>query len=711
MSQTLSNQEIVARLRPVRAALRPDLEVSRHIFHGEPFYVVRDPITFRSHNVSARDYHVLIRLKANVSLGETFEELAAENILSRDQEQGFFQFVVTLQQLGFLHLPLADGKVLYERYQRRQQARSREKLVGMLFYRMPLFNPDAFLDRTVRYARPLFTRWAFGLWLLLMLAGGMVLWSRFGDFVNPAEPILASRNLVTLWVILVGLKVLHEFGHAYACRVFGGKVPEMGAYFVLLTPCAYMDASAAWGFPSRKHRIIVSLAGMYVESIVAACAVFVWALTEPSFVHSCAHQIVVVAGIITCVMNANPLMRFDGYYILGDALNIPNLRARSYAQVTALVKRLVLGIQPPQRDHNRVARVQLLIYGLAAMQYKFVLVLAICTMIAVKLGTVGLVVSAVYVVGMVFAGLKRLTAYLWHSPETAAVRPRAVVWSVLVLFAIPSAVLSIPVSRTDYMNGIIAGEQELHLSAPVAGFITDQCVKPGARVESNDVVCQLNNFAVAADVGRAEAEVKLLELQTRIEQSRNPTGYSPSRQRLEHTRTLYEQARADRERLTVRAGHAGVVLNVSHDGQAGYFVNKGQPVATLMWGDWVVRCLASAEDLADMQARVGQPVRIRLAAAAARDSEGTVARISPMGSKEIATPALTHLFGGEIPVSPMNGESDQPYFEVVIHIAESNTLDLRRGMTARVCYKTSSEAYGRRLVRKYRQFVDRLLVK
>lgn len=179
---------------------------------------------------------------------------------------------------------------------------------------------------------------------------------------------------------------------------------------------------------------------------------------------------------------------------------------------------------------------------------------------------------------------------------------------------------------------------------------------------------------------------------------------------MEHARVAYQQAQRDSNELTVRAPHSGIVLGVSHDGQAGTFVNQGQFVAMVAGGDWVVRCLATAEDIADMQASVGKSVRVLLRADTSAEIDGTITRISAMGSKEMKSPSLTHLFGGEIPASPQTGQLDQSYFEIVIHIDADGDLPLRHGMTARVCYETTREAYGRRLVRKYRQFVNKLSV-
>jgi putative peptide zinc metalloprotease protein len=708
MTQDILNSEIVERLRSVHTGLRADLEISRHIFHGDSFYVVRDPVTFQSHTVSAIDYQILIRLNKSISLGEVFETLTAQGTLTTDREKDFFGFILTLQHLGFLHLPITNGKVLYKRYQQRQDAKRRGKLLSFLFVRVPLVNPDAFLDRTVKYVRPLFTRFAFACWVVVMCACGLLFVNRWNEFISPVQSVLAARNLLLLGALLVGLKVLHELGHAYACKVFGGKVPEMGAFFILFTPCAYVDASAAWGFPNRIHRIIVSLAGMYIESMIAACALLVWSWTSPSFLHSCAHHVILLAGVMTFAMNLNPLMRYDGYYVLSDLLNIPNLRSRSYTQVAVIFKRLVLGVRQPQNAFRLMMRITLFVYGVAAIQYRVVLVLAICAIIAFKFHIPGLVAAALYLSSMLLGNIKKLTLYLWKSPETAPVRRRAVVLSLIVLIGIPLGLMAVPFRRIQHLQGVVVAEDETRIYAAASGFMTPGSAKPGTTVVTGDAIFRLENIEISGNVRRAEAELELLRLQSRIEQRQSRDRVSPSEHKVAKMRTLLEQANKDSESLIVRSPADGTVIDVKHTNHSGQFIKQGNHVATLIFGQWMIRCLATAENIADMQARVGKPVRIRILANLSHDIEGTIFRISEMGSKKIESLSLTQLGHGTIPVSPLTQEASEPYYQIFIQLADNEGHLLRHGMIAQVCYESNKETYGNRFIRSCRQFISSL---
>jgi len=155
-------QNLAERLRTVKVGVRPEIEVSRHIFNGEPAYVVRDPITFQTHKLSPSDYQVFIAINANDELKAIFAKLCSSEVLEQDQEEQFYQFVLSLTQFGLLILPVSDGAALYGRYTRRQASELRAKITGFLFLRVPLVQPDAFLERTMHLFAPLFTKTSDG---------------------------------------------------------------------------------------------------------------------------------------------------------------------------------------------------------------------------------------------------------------------------------------------------------------------------------------------------------------------------------------------------------------------------------------------------------------------------------------------------------------------------------------------------------------------
>ncbi|MBI5864269.1 MAG: hypothetical protein HZB38_07160, partial [Planctomycetes bacterium] len=232
-----ANRSLAERLRGVRVDVRDDLVVSRDVFQRTPAYVVRDPITFQSHRLSPQDYRIFCRIEAGYTLGELFEKLTSEGLLQRADEEQFYQFVFMLHRLAFLNLPVSDEALLYKRYAAKKKARVARRWTSILFLQIPLFDPDLFLQRTLPRFAWLFTRTALAGWCVLVAAALTVLGSRAGEVHQPLDSILDPANLPGLWLTLIALKTMHEFGHAYACRKFGGHVPAMGVYFILFTPC------------------------------------------------------------------------------------------------------------------------------------------------------------------------------------------------------------------------------------------------------------------------------------------------------------------------------------------------------------------------------------------------------------------------------------------------------------------------------------------
>ncbi len=559
MSDVAATGNIAQRLGPVQAGLRTDLEVTRHLFRGQPQYVVRDPLTFKTHQFSPGDYQILVALNDSATLDEVFQLLVQRGTLNATQQDAFYQFVLTLHRLNYLTLPISDGKMLYERFAGRQRTALWRQLSGFLFLRMPLVNPDTFLDRTADFVRPLFTRAALTLWILLMLTGVGILLQRWDSFRDPAHSILANETLLFLWIALVVLKVVHEFGHAYACKVFGGKVPEMGAFLIAFTPCAYMDASSAWGFSRMRHRIIVSLAGMYFESIVAFLALILWCWTDDPLISSCAHHVVVLSSAVTIAFNINPLMRYDGYYILSDLTGIPNLRQRSIEQVQWVLKRCLLGIKRPQSHNSRGTRVFLFSYGVASATYKVTLVLAICTMIAMKFYLVGIGLAAFFLSSLLWSVVRDMLAYLWRSQETQPVRLRAIALSCVALVVVPAAVALIPVPCRVVIPGIVQTNEDRTVYAQIDGFLQPSAVAVGSTVGQGEAICSLENIGLQDLVAETLAQCEVSRLQYCRGVVQNPHAAAAARLRWAHVEERRDSAEQEWDRRTVRAPIAGCV--------------------------------------------------------------------------------------------------------------------------------------------------------
>lgn len=700
---------LAARLRDVRVSLRGDLEIARSRMRGEACYIVRDPVTFQSHKLSVADYGTLIRINVERSLGELWSELVRGGAAREDGEESFYNFIATLHRLGFLSLPNTDHQALFRRFAARESAARRKRWTSVLFFPLPLCNPDSFLNRTISLARPLFTPIAFLVWLAVVASAGAIAWARAHDLQQPLDALLATRNLVTLWLTLIVLKTWHELGHAYACKHFGGYVPEIGVNLILFTPCAYVDASACWMFPRKLHRIIVCLAGMYFESFIAALAVFVWAATPPGLVHSVAYNIMFLASIVTVLFNVNPLMRYDGYYVLSDWLEIPNLRARAQQELSHWSKRWLLGLNDGARPAAGAMLPTLLSFGALAGFYRYSVTLGICALLAIKLQGFGLLVGGLMLAALLGGSFIGALRYLWFAEETRRVRPRAAALGAALALGAPTALFAVPARSNVLSVGVTQRAEQCIVRAEDAGFLRSLDVAQGPHVEAGGAIASLENSSrheallaaqAALDAARAQFDRFIAEGDPRAAEQRILLAAAES--------TLQDR-RAALAALSLKSAIGGEVVSRLDASEVGRFVEPGEAIATIAAGPWQVRTLLTDEQLAAAAPRIGDLAEFRSDHRPEVTLHGQIRRVRPVGSRAIALLPLTQVGGGDIVVDA-DGAAQQPYFELVVELdAVGQPGLLRHNMTGHVRLPGQSEPLGLHILRRAMRFVDQVL--
>lgn len=717
MSETATEPEVTSsddekaslseRLAGAHVAIRSDLQVYRHLFRGEPSYVVRDPMTMQSHRFDLGDYQILIRIHADQSLGALFEALVASEQLRAEDEEHFYRFILELHGLDFLTLPVPNDSTLYKRYVRKQSARRAQQLKGILFLKVPLFNPDGFLDRTLKWVRPLFGRPFFICWLGMLAVSLFVVAQNTRELLQPSHGILDAGNLPFMWVSLIVLKLAHEFGHAYACKLRGGEVPEMGAFMVVFTPLAYVDATSAWSFVRRRDRLIVSLAGVYVESIFAMLALLVWISSSSAVIRMMAHDVMLLATVVTLVANANPLMRFDGYYVLSDLLEVPNLRARAEQQVRSALKRWLFGIRSSAEEGGRGIRAFLFAFGVSAAIYRVVLVFSISLVIASKAFLLGIAIAGSYAGSQLVNAVRSVAQYLLFAEETVQHRTRAVAIGVGLLVVLPVGVLTVPVPSSVRVSGQLGREFEEVVIATQPGFIRSIDARAGDRVETGALLASLENPELRNQLAEAEAEFELARLRLRERESVDPAGAQGARHLVQAKRAEIDRRRDELGELELRSQRAGLLVSALTPSDGQRFVRQNEPVATLASGSWRVRALLRGDELAATRPEIGQPVELRSPASPGETLAGRVVRVAPAGTRTVELQSLTQAAGGDIPVDDGSLEADQPYFEVVVELAEPDSR-LRHGMTSHVQLAAAAEPLGVSGLRGLTRIINRI---
>ncbi len=334
----------VARLRP---RIRAHTNFHRHRYRGQIWYVLQDHSTGRCHRLSPAAYQLAATMNGERSTQEIWD--AANTRLG---DEGPTQDE-TIRLLGLLHFADVlqcdappDTVELFRRFESHERGEWWRRFASPLAIRIPLLDPAEFLERWQNVARPLFSLPAaivYGLVVGAALFLAAEHWEELSAGVG--SELFDPRNVLLLWLVYPVVKALHELGHGFAARVWGAEVHEMGIMLLVLAPVPYVDASAASAFPDKRKRAVVGAAGILVEVFLAALALFVWIVVEPGLIRSIAYDVMLIAGISTVIFNGNPLLRFDGYYVLADLIEIPNLASRGTQYVGYLVQRHLLGLE------------------------------------------------------------------------------------------------------------------------------------------------------------------------------------------------------------------------------------------------------------------------------------------------------------------------------------------------------------------------------
>lgn len=699
--------DLATRLCGIRVGVRADLEASRHVFRCRPYYIVRDPLTFQSQRFEPADYAILCRIRPDESLGVIFEQLVADGTLTRDDEQRFYEFVFSLHRLTFLNLPISDEALLYKRHEARRRQVARQRWLSVLFLQIPLVNPDSFLRRTLPLASWLFTEAAFAAWCALIVLAGSVAFARSDELFQPLTGILASSNLFVMWATLVTLKALHELGHAYACRAFGGHVPEMGVFLILFTPCAYVDATASWGFPSKWHRLVVCLAGMYVESICASIAVFVWAFTEPGLINAIAFNVIFLASTTTILFNINPLMRYDGYYILTDLIETPNLRKRSQDALARFAKRILLGIAPKQSRSREGRSIGVAVFGAAGAIYKVLLTLGIGAALSLKFGMAGMIAGALYVCFFVVRIGRMLFSYLTRSEETAPIRGRAVMVGMAGVLVVASALFAVPIRFGAYCPAAVRAETQVSVRTRVPGFVERVSVRPEQTVDQHDPLCTLVNDDTALADTEAGYDVDRARLLVDATVAIDPARAVIERERLKAAEAAAQERKRDADSLRIVAPIHGRVAGALRERNLGAYLPAGTEIALLMDGPWQVQAYLSENEFTEIRPRLGDRAEFRAEGTSEKTLGGTIVTIEPAGRRLMEATGLTQLGGGGIAVDPLTNQASQPYFRVTLML-DREIDNLRIGMKGVVRFETEWEPMGLGLVRRVLRFAQRV---
>ena len=659
------------RVAELKLRLRRHTRIHRHTYRDRTWYVLQDRMTGQFHRFTPEAYELIGRMDGSRTLQDIWDSACAKLGDLMPTQREVIGLVSQLHQANVIQGDrAADIAELEGRSRRLRRQKLIMKLMSPLGVKLPLFDPEAFLARTERYVTPVFSAWGLALWSLLVgtaLVLAFVHWRELAG--NVSDRVLQIENVLLMAAVYPVVKIIHEFGHAYAVKRWGGEVHEIGVMLLVFYPVPYVDASAATAFRGKWERMVVGAAGIMVELALAALALFLWLNVGPGLVRAVAADVMILCGVSTLLFNGNPLLRFDAYYVLADLIEIPNLAQRGNEQVAWLTKRHVFGVRdvtPPA--WSRAEAFWLAGYSVLSFVYRVMVLLAISLLVTSRYLFIGFFI-AVWSMYMTLIGplLKTIRAPL----RDGRLRPKAekiYLWSGGALALLLLFLFLVPLPYSTKAEGLVWVEDKAILRAGETGMVERIAAMPGSRVRPGQLLVKFSN-------PESDARVKVLAAQlAQAEQTLQAAFADPTQTLIrggdvEFLKDQLATARARAQSLSLTSAVPGAFLLPDADDLTGRFFRRGERVGFVADPARMMAVVLVPEDAIDpVRNRNSRPF-LRFATARGHTVEGRILRITPASDNALPSSVLSSEGGGLFAPDPRGHEpltSFQRFYRVDI---------------------------------------------
>jgi len=695
----------VAELAP---RLRSHVRIHRHHYRGELWYVLEDRVSRRMHRFNAVSHYVIGLMDGRRTVQEVWDSATTKFGDDAPTQDEMIRLLGQLHTAEVLQSEVTpDVAELLRRAQRSKRRKWLQYLLSPLSIRIPLFDPERVLERWLLWYRPLFG-WAGAIvWCAVV---GMALFTAAAHWTelteNVTDRVLAPQNLLLLWLTFPVLKLLHEFGHACATKAWGGEVHEMGIMILVLMPIPYVDATAASAFRETHRRVVVGAAGMIVEVFVASLALFLWLEMEPGLTRAVLFDVMVIAGVSTVLFNANPLLRFDGYYMLADATQIPNLRARANQYLGYLAESRLFGMQLPEFEASRGERRWFVFFAIASFVYRTILMISIAIFVASQYFVIG-VVLALWVAATSFVvPVVKGVDYLVLHPKLRRHRTRALAVTGAIACTAAVVLFLAPFPLWTQAEGVIWVPHDAHVRAGADGFIKEISVGTGARVRKGSPLVVSEDYALLTRVLVLEAQVRMLEARAQAELRVDRVRWELTREAIQSARAELEHARKLAAELTILSPATGTfVPAVATQDLPGRYIRKGQQIGYVVPEASVTALVLVSHDDVDLVRTRTERVRVKLAGRVYDTFDAAIRREVPAATDKLPNLAMSSIGGGNVAVNP-GGDPRDPkalstwfQFELDLTAAQASVL----GEHVYVRFEHGWEPVAWRIYRSVRQ--------
>jgi len=573
---TLAESLVSSTSRPLLLRMRPDLQARRHRYRGQAFWVVKEPVGLNYFRFHEEEYAILCMLDGLTSLEQIKEQFESQFAPQKITYTDLLQFVGMLHRSGLvISESPGQGKALKKRRDEKKYREFMGKLANVFALRFRGVDPERFLNWLYKYTWWFFTWTALFINLGIGLAALSLVVVQFDQFTArlPAfHEFFGPRNWFILAAVMGIVKVLHEFGHGLSCKHFGGECHELGAMLLVFTPALYCNVSDSWMLPNKWARAAIGAAGMYVELVLASIATFIWWFSSPGLLNHICLSVMFICSVSTVMFNGNPLLRFDGYYILMDLLEIPNLQQKAKEVLRRFMIDLCLGIEQPENPFLPQGNKWIFgLYTVASAMYRWVVVFSILFFLnsvfePYGLKIVGQLIALSGFIGLVVQPVWELAKFFYTPGRMHKVKKERVIATACVVAAIVAAIFFVPLPYSVYSPFEVQARNAAQVFSSEPGNIAEIYVKPGDYVKKGDKLLRLNNPDMELELERLKARYQGAEqalANLNLIRFTDPTAVDQidtAEEVLASAKKQYEEKQREYDRLLIRAPRDGMVI-------------------------------------------------------------------------------------------------------------------------------------------------------
>jgi putative peptide zinc metalloprotease protein len=665
------------RVANVKLSLRSHVRVHQHVYRNGTWYILRDESSGRHHRFNEAAYNFIKLINGKRTVNEIWEMMQESLGDDAPTQEEVIQLLGQLHHADHLLAELTpDVAELIDRRKKERKNLFISRVGNPLAIRIPLVDPDRLLTRWMHFVRPLFTKTAAVIGLVIMLYALLEMARHWSMLSNHAiEHALSPYNLLIIWFVYPLVKGIHELGHGFAVKKWGGEVHELGIMMLVLMPVPYVDASAASSFRSKRRRMIVGAAGIIVELFLASVALLLWLHVQQGLVSDVLFNIMLIGGVSTLFFNGNPLLRFDGYYVFADAIEIPGLGKRANRYYIYLIQKYlfdVKGVKSPVTADGESR--WFVIYGAAAFVYRIMIMVMITLFVAGKYFFIGVGLAIWVIFLQLVVPVLKAIAYLLKSPTLSQRRERALSVSIGTIVMVVAMLFLIPMPLNTMAEGVVWMPEHSYVRAGSNGFIQDIPVKDGEHVKKGDVLIVTHDPLMQVQLKLLEANKKELMVKYDALMQEDIVESEIALEEINMLDGKIQRLKEQISEMTITSPVDGVFIIAESKDLHGHYLKQGDPIAYVIdYNDVSVRAVVPQNSIGMVRKKT-LDVEIRLEGMMQERIPSSIEREIPAATYRLPSKALGQDGGGKIQTDPFDEEgvrTKDQYFQFDLAFPDS----------------------------------------